>query len=194
MARDRQRAKQRQAERRAARLASTRPEGAPPEGTQSDPPQPRSPRPDAPPERAPAERDAQDRDALEQAELAAGAPPSDLGFSDATLEAEEAEDLAEADLEADELDAYDEVDAEALAGDAEPAERRRARAQAHGRRRHNRLISFLIAVWAELRRVEWPDRQTLTMLTGVVLLFVIVMGAYLGLLDAVFSKIIDKIL
>ena len=32
------------------------------------------------------------------------------------------------------------------------------------------------------------------MLTGVVLLFVIVMGAYLGLLDAVFSRLINKIL
>jgi hypothetical protein len=28
----------------------------------------------------------------------------------------------------------------------------------------------------------------------VVLLFVIVMGAYLGLLDAIFSKVVDKIL
>jgi preprotein translocase subunit SecE len=169
MARNRQRAKQRQAERRAARLSSTRP----------DAPQPDAPQPDA----------ADEEETLEQAELEAGAPPSDLGFSDATLEAEEAEDLAEADLEADEL--------EEQAEEAEPSERRRARADdtpAHGRRRHNRLVSFLIAVVAELRRVEWPDRQTLTMLTGVVLLFVIVMGAYLGLLDAVFSKVIDKIL
>jgi preprotein translocase SecE subunit len=66
----------------------------------------------------------------------------------------------------------------------------------HGEQRHhrNRLVAFLIAVWAELQRVEWPDRQTLTMLTGVVLFFVVLMGAYLGLLDAIFSKLIDKIL
>jgi preprotein translocase subunit SecE len=172
MARNRQRAKQRQAERRAARLESRRADAS------------------------------VDEEALEQAELASGAPPSDLGFSDATLEAEEEADAAEADLEAEELDADDIVAAEealedeALEDEAQP-ERRRARsdgAPAHGRRRHNRLIGFLIAVVAELRRVEWPDRQTLTMLTGVVLLFVIVMGAYLGLLDAVFSKVIDKIL
>ncbi len=49
-------------------------------------------------------------------------------------------------------------------------------------------------MWAELQRVEWPDRQTLTTLTGVVLLFVVIMGAYLGLLDAIFSRIINKIL
>jgi preprotein translocase SecE subunit len=173
MSRNRQRAKQRQAERRAARLGSTRPESSQPDPTP-----------------AADQTAADEEEALEQAELAAGAPPADLGFSDATLEAEEEADFAEADLEADELE---EEEAEA----AEPRERRRARADgtpAHGRRRHNRLVSFLIAVVAELRRVEWPDRQTLTMLTGVVLLFVIVMGAYLGLLDAVFSKVIDKIL
>jgi preprotein translocase subunit SecE len=165
MSRNRQRAKQRQAERRAERLAARR----------ADAPRPETPA---------------DEEALDQAELAAGAPPSDLGFSDATLEAEEEELAAEEDFEADELDA-EEAPLEAA---VEPRRARRDGGQPHGRRRHNRLIGFLIAVWAELRRVEWPDRQTLTMLTGVVLLFVIVMGAYLGLLDAVFSKVVNKIL
>jgi preprotein translocase subunit SecE len=165
MSRNRQRAKQRQAERRAERLAARR----------ADAPRPETPA---------------DEEALEEAELEAGAPPSDLGFSDATLEAEEEELAAEQDFEADELDA----DEPALEAAGEPRRARRDGAQPHGRRRHNRLIGFLIAVWAELRRVEWPDRQTLTMLTGVVLLFVIVMGAYLGLLDAVFSKVVNKIL
>jgi preprotein translocase subunit SecE len=169
MARNRQRAKQRQAERRAARLESQRA--------------------DAP----------NDDEALEQAEFEAGAPPHDLGFSDATLEAEEEADAAEADLDADELDAADYVtEAEEEEEEAaEPRQRRRVHADgtpAHGRRRHNKVVGFLLAVVAELRRVEWPNRQTLTMLTGVVLLFVIVMGAYLGLLDAVFSKVVDKIL
>jgi preprotein translocase SecE subunit len=167
MARNRQRAKQRQAERRAARLESRGADASAAE------------------------------EALEQAEFEAGAPPHDLGFSDATLEAEEEADAAEADLEADELDADDIVAAEEALEDGAQPERRRARADgtpAHGRRRHNKVIGFLIAVWAELRRVEWPNRQTLTMLTGVVLLFVIVMGAYLGLLDAIFSKVVDKIL
>jgi preprotein translocase subunit SecE len=171
MARDRQRAKQRQAERRAARLESKRSDAA------------------------------ADEEALEQAEFEAGAPPHDLGFSDATLEAEEEADAAEADLDANELDAgFDDAEAEEAVEEvqesgAEPRRRPRGDgAQAHGRRRHNKVIGFLIAVWAELRRVEWPNRQTLTMLTGVVLLFVIVMGAYLGLLDAIFSKVVDKIL
>jgi preprotein translocase subunit SecE len=57
-----------------------------------------------------------------------------------------------------------------------------------------RLIAFLAAVWAELKRVQWPDRRQLTQLTGVVLFFVLIVGVYLGALDAVFSKLINSIL
>jgi preprotein translocase subunit SecE len=49
-------------------------------------------------------------------------------------------------------------------------------------------------VWAELKRVQWPDRRQLTQLTGVVLFFVLIVGAYLGALDAIFSKLIEQIL
>jgi preprotein translocase SecE subunit len=51
-----------------------------------------------------------------------------------------------------------------------------------------------VAVWAELKRVQWPERQTLTVLTGVVLLFVVIMGGYLGLLDLIFNRLIQGIL
>jgi preprotein translocase SecE subunit len=57
-----------------------------------------------------------------------------------------------------------------------------------------RFIQFLVAVQAELQRVQWPNRQALTTLTGVVLGFVILAGSYLGLLDAIFSRIIQAIL
>ena len=58
----------------------------------------------------------------------------------------------------------------------------------------SRLVQFLFAVVAELRRVQWPDRQALTTLTGVVLGFVLIAGGYLGLLDAIFSRVIQAIL
>jgi preprotein translocase SecE subunit len=196
MSRNRQRAKQRQAERRAARLDSLHPDGTPREDT------------------------AEEREAFEEeADLASGAPSTHLGGSGNTLEHSphaphigdeeqieedlELEEELEEEFDETEGEEFDEVEFEArldeLDGDApegvsRPKGKRRDPAEPHGRRRHNRLIGFLIAVWAELQRVEWPDRQTLTMLTGVVLLFVIVMGAYLGLLDAVFSKLINKIL
>jgi preprotein translocase subunit SecE len=61
-------------------------------------------------------------------------------------------------------------------------------------REHGRVVSFLIAVWAELKRVQWPNRQQLTSLTGVTLMFVLIVGGYLGLLDAIFSKLVSAIL
>ena len=39
-----------------------------------------------------------------------------------------------------------------------------------------------------------PNRRQLSQLTGVVLFFVVVVGAYLGALDAIFSKLIQSIL
>ena len=62
------------------------------------------------------------------------------------------------------------------------------------RHERGRLLAFLVAVWAELKRVQWPDRKQLTQLTGVVLFFVLIVGVYLGALDAVFSKLINSIL
>jgi preprotein translocase subunit SecE len=58
----------------------------------------------------------------------------------------------------------------------------------------NRLIGFLRASWAELQRVQWPDRQQVAQATAVVLGFVVIAGAYLGLADAVAKKIVDFIL
>jgi preprotein translocase SecE subunit len=60
--------------------------------------------------------------------------------------------------------------------------------------RGTRFGNFLRACWAELQRVQWPDRRAVAQATGVVLGFVLVAGAYLGLLDLVFSKIMNRIL
>ena len=43
-------------------------------------------------------------------------------------------------------------------------------------------------------RPTHPHRRQLTQLTGVVLFFVLIVGAYLGALDAIFSKLIQAIL
>jgi preprotein translocase subunit SecE len=71
---------------------------------------------------------------------------------------------------------------------------RRGRDEAEVHRQRSRVVQFLVAVWAELQRVQWPNRQALTTLTGVVLGFVLIAGGYLGLLDAIFSEIIKAIL
>jgi preprotein translocase SecE subunit len=71
---------------------------------------------------------------------------------------------------------------------------RRGREEVEKHRDRPRVIQFLIAVWAELQRVQWPNRQALITLTGVVLGFVLIAGGYLGLLDAIFSELIKAIL
>jgi preprotein translocase subunit SecE len=58
----------------------------------------------------------------------------------------------------------------------------------------NRAIGFLRASWAELQRVQWPDRRQVFQATAVVLGFVAIAGAYLGLADFVAKEIVDFIL
>jgi preprotein translocase subunit SecE len=58
----------------------------------------------------------------------------------------------------------------------------------------NRAVSFLRASWAELQRVQWPDRRQVTQATAVVLGFVAIAGAYLGLADYVAKEIVELVL
>ena len=57
-----------------------------------------------------------------------------------------------------------------------------------------RFPGFVRASWAELQRVQWPDRRQVGQATAVVLGFVVVAGAYLGLADAVAQRFVDLIL
>ncbi len=66
--------------------------------------------------------------------------------------------------------------------------------QAERRPSGNRVVSFLRASWAELQRVQWPDRQQVAQATGVVLGFVIITGVFLGVADYVAGKIINAII
>ena len=193
MARDRQRSKQRQAERRARRLEQQGAE-VPPDlgGPAVDP------------------------------EIAAGAPPETEGRSDASMgheprivhddspddsapPASEQEALREIeDWEVGDDDDYAEdfaeddlVEGQASTGAGESGyavKGRRGRTDHEAHRNRPRVVQFLIAVWAELQRVQWPNRQAMVTLTGVVLGFVLIAGGYLGLLDAVFSELIQAIL
>jgi preprotein translocase subunit SecE len=58
----------------------------------------------------------------------------------------------------------------------------------------NRVIGFVRASWAELQRVQWPDRRQVTQATAVVLGFVAIAGAYLGAADFVAKEIVELIL
>jgi preprotein translocase SecE subunit len=203
VARNRQRAKQR----REARLAERGSSGA--NARQGD--GAARARTDA--ERVERERAHEEQERLDrEADLEAGAPPQDLGFPGDTLEhgphLDEAEDDREAlaaldeDVVDDDFDWEDEaqpVDGAAAREPARGPKGVRGARSSHGsgeatHKGRGRLIAFFIAVWAELKRVQWPDRKQLTQMTSIVLVFVLIAGGYLGLLDAIFSKIIKAIL
>lgn len=69
-------------------------------------------------------------------------------------------------------------------------ERRAAKAPVATKER-GPVMSFFSSVIKELQKVQWPDRDTLIQASAVTLLFVAVAAAYLGALDAVFSKLVD---
>jgi preprotein translocase SecE subunit len=66
--------------------------------------------------------------------------------------------------------------------------------QAQTDRQRGGVIGFLVSCWAELRKVQWPDRETLVQATAVTILFVAVAGVYLGALDSAFSFLVKQIL
>jgi preprotein translocase subunit SecE len=208
VARDRQRSKQRQADRRARRLQQQGGDGRQGDARADIPgvtPEPVEPVQDPGPP------------GIDADHLEAGAPPEELGRSDFSLEHDEAivdrdeHEAALDDKEAAELaeeQALEEIEdwevaddfaeddlAPTGAGESGYAVKGRRGRDAHeAHKDRSRVVQFLIAVWAELQRVQWPNRQALVTLTGVVLGFVLIAGGYLGLLDAIFSELIQAIL
>lgn len=57
-----------------------------------------------------------------------------------------------------------------------------------------RFRTFLRSSWAELRRVQWPDRRQMTTMTTIVIGFVIIAGTYLGVIDWVSNRVVDFLL
>ena len=121
--------------------------------------------------------------------------------AEAFVEEEDPEDLRDADADADaEDEGEDELDEELeeQAVAAAPVERRDVvPAGAPGaatKRGPARFIGFLRASWAELQRVQWPDRRQVGQATAVVIGFVVVAGLYLGVADWVAKKIVDFII
>jgi preprotein translocase subunit SecE len=117
---------------------------------------------------------------LAEAQLALGRPelsePEDAAADEAELELE-----AEA--------------AQDSAPDDEEAHPGRSTAVA-GRRPNpgSRLLTFVQGSWRELQRVQWPDRRQVMQATGVVIGFVIVAGAFLGVADFLAGKVMNYIL
>ena len=66
--------------------------------------------------------------------------------------------------------------------------------QASAQRQRGGVFGFLASCWAELKKVQWPDRDTLVQATAVTIIFVAVAATYLGALDALFGYLVKQIL
>jgi preprotein translocase subunit SecE len=104
-----------------------------------------------------------------------------------------ADDTTDAELERQATEAVGDLDDD---GDVDQEDRRlaRTRGKTPVPSRGPRFWVFLQACWAELQRVQWPDRRQVFQATSVVIGFVIVAGAYLGVADWAAQKVVDLIL
>jgi preprotein translocase subunit SecE len=119
--------------------------------------------------------------------IAAGAPESQLETPDAPKprSAKRAEAKAQKQAEKRKRDEQKRREREQLA---------KKQKQAKTERQRGGVIGFLISCWQELKKVQWPDRETLIQATAVTILFVAVAAVYLGALDAAFNWLIKQIL
>jgi preprotein translocase SecE subunit len=75
----------------------------------------------------------------------------------------------------------------------ESEKRRQATAEPQERQR-GAVSGFIASCWAELKRVQWPDRETLIQASAVTLVFIAIAAAYLGALDALFNFLVQRLL
>ncbi len=123
-----------------------------------------------------------------EAGIAAGAPEAQLETPDAPKPRSVRRAEAKATKEAEKRQREDQKRRE-----SEQLAKRQKQAQAEKRQRGG-VIGFIASCWAELRKVQWPDRDTLVQATAVTIVFVAVAAAYLGALDSAFSFLIKQIL
>jgi len=77
---------------------------------------------------------------------------------------------------------------------AKESQQRRERREAPAERPRGAVVGFLISCWAELKRVQWPDRETLIQASAVTILFIAIAAAYLGALDSLLSFLVKHLL
>jgi preprotein translocase SecE subunit len=103
-----------------------------------------------------------------------GAPPTDEGTVKAAAS----------------LDAAEEIKRTAKLK-PEPAKSQPQKSAAKPPKEKGRLRTFLRSSWAELKRVQWPDRKQMSTMTSIVIGFVIIAGAYLGAIDWVANRLVN---
>ena len=123
-----------------------------------------------------------------EAGIAAGAPEEDLETPDAPhrggLSSKEEKRKAKQEQKA----------AKAEQKKHEEQQLAKRQTQAKTGRKRTGVFAFLASSWAELKRVQWPDRDTLMQATAVTIVFVFVAAVYLGVLDLIVNWLVQRIL
>ena len=128
-------------------------------------------------------------DAASDDERAAGEPDDDEPIDDEVIDEEPVGDGGRGGYDEDEDDLGPED-----SGSGRGRQRTSTAVAAHRENPGVRIVHFLQGSWRELQRVQWPDRRQVMQATGVVIGFVIVAGAFLGVADLVAQKIVKLIL
>lgn len=55
-------------------------------------------------------------------------------------------------------------------------------------------VKFLQETYSELKQVVWPTRQEVLRLTLIVITISVIVGAYIGVLDVMFTRIMEALL
>ncbi len=121
--------------------------------------------------------------------MGAGAPEAALETPDAPKTSSRAEKRAEAKAL---KDSEKRKRAEQKRRESEQLAKKQKQAQAQ--RQRGGVIGFIASCWAELKKVQWPDRDTLVQATAVTIIFVAIAATYLGALDAAFNFLVKQIL
>ncbi|HEX3362593.1 MAG TPA: preprotein translocase subunit SecE [Solirubrobacterales bacterium] len=127
-----------------------------------------------------------------EAGIAAGAEEADLETPDAPQETSRSVRRAEAKA-AKQADRRERDEQKRRERDQLARQQKKATAERQSGPRGG-VIGFLLSCWAELKKVQWPDRETLVQATAVTIIFVAVAAAYLGALDALFNWLVKQIL
>ncbi len=123
-----------------------------------------------------------------EAGIAAGAPESQLETPDAPKPSR---------AKKRELAKQQKAAERGKASDAKRREREqlaKRQKQAAAERQRGGVTGFIASCWVELKKVQWPDRETLVQATAVTIIFVAIAAAYLGVLDVIFNKLIKIVL
>jgi preprotein translocase SecE subunit len=126
-----------------------------------------------------------------EAGIAAGASEADLEVPDShqsSRSARRAEAKAAKQVERRQRDDQKRREREQLARQEKKATAQRQSGARGG------VIGFLLSCWAELKKVQWPDREMLVQATAVTIIFVAVAAAYLGALDALWNWLIKEVI